>query len=76
MCDPVWRKMLPHLWHFWTGFGKSSRRTEIAEEPVLIAALYVEKDGVYANLPGVDVWDESRDARLYAGPDPVVAHLP
>lgn len=42
----------------------------------MIAALYVEKDGVYANLPGVDPWDEQRDARLYAGPYPVVAHPP
>lgn len=42
----------------------------------MIAALYVEKDGAYANLPGVDAWDEDRDARLYAGPYPVVAHPP
>jgi hypothetical protein len=42
----------------------------------LIAALYVEKDGVYSGLPDVDVWDESRDARLYEGPWPVVAHPP
>ena len=43
---------------------------------VTVAALYVEKDGVYAGLPGVEVWDEARDARLYAGPWPVVAHPP
>ncbi len=42
----------------------------------MIAALYVEKGGVYWNLPDVDPWDESRDARLYAGPWPVVAHPP
>lgn len=41
-----------------------------------VAALYVERDGVYAGLPGVEVWDESRDARTYAGPWPVVAHPP
>jgi hypothetical protein len=41
-----------------------------------VAALFVEKDGVYAGLPDVDVWDETRDARLYAGPHPVVAHPP
>jgi hypothetical protein len=42
----------------------------------MIAALYVQRDGVYAGLPGVDVWDEARDARTYAGPWPVVAHPP
>lgn len=41
-----------------------------------VAALYVKADGVYAGLPGVDVWDEARDARLYDGPYPVVAHPP
>jgi hypothetical protein len=43
---------------------------------VTIAALYVDPNGVYAGLPDVDVWDEARDARLYAGPWPVVAHPP
>ena len=42
----------------------------------MIAALYVMRDGPYANLPGVDVWDKERDARTYAGPWPVVAHPP
>ncbi len=41
-----------------------------------VAALYVEHGGVYWNLPGVDPWDEERDARAYAGPYPVVAHPP
>ena len=41
-----------------------------------VAALYVETDGCYFGLPGVDPWDEARDARLYAGPHPVVAHPP
>jgi hypothetical protein len=41
-----------------------------------IAALYVETNGAYFGLPGVDPWDEARDARLYAGPWPVVAHPP
>ena len=42
----------------------------------MIAALYVEPRGVYADLAGVDPWDEARDARAYAGPHPVVAHPP
>ena len=42
----------------------------------MIAALFVEAGGSYANLPGVDPWDEVRDARLYAGPDAIVAHPP
>lgn len=41
-----------------------------------VAALYVEADGPYANLPGVDAWDAQRDARNYRGPDRVVAHPP
>lgn len=41
-----------------------------------VAALYVETGGCYFGLPGVDPWDEARDARKYAGPHPVVAHPP
>lgn len=41
-----------------------------------VAALYVEIDGCYFGVPGVDPWDEARDARLYVGPHPVVAHPP
>ena len=42
----------------------------------MIAALFVATGGVYFGLPSVDPWDESRDARLYAGPWAVVAHPP
>lgn len=42
----------------------------------MIAALFVERGGVYFDLPNVDPWDAARDARAYAGPDPVVAHPP
>lgn len=41
-----------------------------------VAALYVETGGPYFGLEGVDPWDVTRDARLYAGPHPVVAHPP
>lgn len=44
--------------------------------PPTVAALYVEKDGAYAGIDGVQVWDESKDARRYGGPFPVVAHPP
>lgn len=42
----------------------------------MVAALYVDADGVYSGRPDVDPWPESRDARRYAGPWPVVAHPP
>jgi hypothetical protein len=43
---------------------------------VTVAALFVQKNGVYFGLPDVDPWDEERDARFYDGPWPVVAHPP
>lgn len=43
---------------------------------IKVAALFVAKGGCYFGLPDVDPWDEERDARLYAGPHPVVAHPP
>lgn len=43
---------------------------------IKIAALYVKSEGAYYGIPGVDPWDEKRDARKYKGPYPVVAHPP
>lgn len=42
----------------------------------MIAALFVEKNGIYYDVEGVDAWDVSRDARKYTGNFPVVAHPP
>lgn len=43
---------------------------------ITVAALYVDERGPYMKMEGVDPWPESRDARNYAGPWPVVAHPP
>lgn len=42
----------------------------------MIAALFVRTGGHYFGLEDVDPWDETRDARYYLGPHPVVAHPP
>jgi hypothetical protein len=42
----------------------------------MIAALFVQEDGAYYKVAGVEPWPESRDARAYQGPWPVVAHPP
>lgn len=49
---------------------------DVRSGEAMVAALYVHPRGVYAGLPGVELWDEQRDARRYAGPYPVVAHPP
>lgn len=42
-----------------------------------VAALFVDPDGIYSTLPGVDCWGLPwRDARLYVEGSPVVAHPP
>lgn len=41
-----------------------------------VAALFVQTSGVYTGLEDVDAWTIERDARLYTGPWPVVAHPP
>lgn len=41
-----------------------------------VAVLYTRARSNYHHVPGVDLWPETRDARLYAGDLPVVAHPP
>jgi len=43
-------------------------------DEVSVLALFVETGGCYFNLPGVDAWDEPRDARKCRAPLPAVAH--
>ena len=41
-----------------------------------VAVLFARADSVYKTIPGCDVYDMERDARIYDGPHPVVAHPP
>ena len=41
-----------------------------------VSVLFARADSVYKTLPGVDVWDQTRDARNWPGGCPVVAHPP
>lgn len=41
-----------------------------------VAALYVRRDSIYKTMKDVDCWDIDRDARLWPGGCPVVAHPP
>ena len=45
--------------------------------PSTVAALYIDPLGVYPSLIVVECWGlPARDARLYEGPHPIVAHPP
>lgn len=42
----------------------------------MIAVLFARRDSIYKTVPGLDVWDEDRDARKWPGGAPVIAHPP
>jgi len=42
----------------------------------MINALFVETNGVYFGLDGVDPWDVEMYAMKYKGNNPVIAHPP
>lgn len=43
---------------------------------MVVAALFVQSDGCYYGDPRFDMWPKERDARLFSGGCPVVAHPP
>ncbi len=50
--------------------------TRLPKAEVKIAALFVETNGGYFDSSIFDPWDINRDARLFNGPGPVIAHPP
>lgn len=42
----------------------------------MISVLCAKKNSIYKTIPGVDVWDEDRDAYFFTGSNPVITHAP
>jgi hypothetical protein len=42
----------------------------------MISVLCAKKDSLYKQIPGLDVWDEERNAYLFTGSNPVITHAP
>lgn len=59
-----------------TQHNLQQRRSPARPVQHIVSALFVQRGGSYWDSLGVDPWDEKRDARLYSGPYPVVAHPP
>jgi len=43
---------------------------------VMITILCAKKNSLYKTIPGLDVWDEDRDAYFFTGSNPVITHAP
>lgn len=42
----------------------------------MITILCANKNSLYKTIPGLDVWDEERDAYYFTGSNPVITHAP
>ncbi len=42
----------------------------------VITVLFAQRHSIYKGIPGLDVWDEDRDARKWAGGRSIIAHPP
>jgi len=42
----------------------------------MISVLFAARDSIYKTIPGLDVWDEDRDALLWPGGNPGIFHPP
>ena len=42
----------------------------------MISVLCAKRNSLYKQIPGIDVWDEDRDAYFFTGSNPVITHAP
>jgi len=42
----------------------------------MITVLCANKNSIYKQIPGIDVWDQVRDAYYFYGSNPVITHAP
>lgn len=68
--------MLEMLTGMKKAFGPLHNISYMPNTVKIIAALFVEKDGIYSDEPNIDIWAIDRDAKTYTGDLPVIAHPP